>query len=114
MRCEESYYNTKKFIIEKIYSQGISIKKKARQEGTIQNDALKWILQPKNFILCPSSNNIIQRYAATTVFMGLQKQEDLSFDHECQWSGFKCNHSGEITEISFGKLEDDIMCKHQC
>lgn len=90
-------------IINIISSEGKRLQKKMLTKGTIQNDALTWILENDNYYLCPSDDNVIQRYAITSVLMSLNQNKTLSHKHECQWEGIKCNLDRRVKEVKYGK-----------
>lgn len=99
-------------ITEKIIN--IRRKEKAKEVGTVQNDALKWIINEDEMYLCPNSDNLIQRYAAAVIMMGLTQSKTLSNYPECKWKGLKCTHEGQIKEIKMSKLVIARKIATQC
>lgn len=96
-------------IIKIISSEGKRFEKKLLTKGTFQNDALTWILENDDYYLCPSDDNVIQRYAATAVLMSLNQNSTISYKHECQWRGIKCNLDRRVKEVKYERSSNNLL-----
>jgi len=92
------------------------------RDGSAQNKAFKWLAEEDELYICPTDNNVVQRYvmalfyfategdswlrctqeAVTPCARGADTYRWLSGSaNECNWSGVDCDESGGVTGIVF-------------
>ncbi len=90
--------------MEKIVSFDKKFKKKITNFVEYLENTFTWITDIDEMRLCPDDENLEQRFVAAAVMIALSQDHLLSGQHECKWTGIKCNHHGKIVEIKIGKF----------